>query len=61
LTSTVNGFAAAVGFAIVAIIFATIRERIAFNNIPESFKGIPILLLTTGLMALAFFGLSSLL
>lgn len=35
---------------------AGIRERNEFNDVPESFKGMPIVLLTAGLMAIAFFG-----
>ena len=37
---------------------AGIRERKEFNDVPESFKGMPIVLLTAGLMAIAFFGFS---
>lgn len=47
----------AVGFLISIVIMAGIRERIEHNNIPESFKGMPIVLITAGLMAIAFFGL----
>jgi electron transport complex protein RnfA len=56
LTSTVNGFGAALGFMLVLLIMAGIREKIAYNDIPESFQGIPILLVTAGLIALAFSG-----
>ncbi|MCL2254838.1 MAG: electron transport complex subunit RsxA [Lachnospiraceae bacterium] len=56
LTGTVNGFALALGFALVLIIFAGIRERIEYSDIPESFKGVPISLVIAGLMAMAFFG-----
>ena len=48
----------AVGFTIAIIIMAGIRERNEFNDVPESFKGMPIVLLTAGLMAIAFFGFS---
>jgi electron transport complex protein RnfA len=61
LTSTVNGLAAAVGFSVVIIIFAAVRERITHDDIPLSFRGMPILLLTAGLMAMAFYGFSVLL
>jgi electron transport complex protein RnfA len=61
LNHTVNGFALALGFALVLVILAGIRERIAYNDIPESFKGLPILLLIIGLMSMAFFGFSVLL
>ena len=58
LTSVVNGFATALGFAISIIILAGIRERNEFNVVPESFKGMPITLITAGLMAIAFIGFS---
>lgn len=61
LTGVVNGFATAVGFAVAIIILAGIREKLEFNDIPESFKGMPIVLLTAGLMAIAFCGFSGLL
>ena len=58
LTSVVNGFATALGFAISIIILAGIRERNEYNDVPESFKGMPITLITAGLMAIAFIGFS---
>lgn len=61
LTGIVNGFATAVGFTIAIIILAGIREKIEFNDIPESFRGMPIVLITAGLMAIAFCGFSGLL
>ena len=61
LTGIVNGFATAVGFTISIIILAGIREKMAYNDIPESFKGMPIVLVTAGLMAIAFCGFSGLL
>ena len=60
LTGTVNGFATALGFTIAIIILAGIREKMAYNDVPESFKGMPIVLLTSTLMAIAFFGFSGL-
>lgn len=56
--SVVNGFATAVGFTISIVILAGVRERIEYNDIPESFKGTPIVLVTAGLMAIAFMGFS---
>ncbi|MCL2052584.1 MAG: electron transport complex subunit RsxA [Lachnospiraceae bacterium] len=56
LHNLMNGFALAFGFAIVIIIMAGIREKIIYNNIPESFKGLPVILLIAGLMSMAFFG-----
>lgn len=61
LTGIVNGFATAVGFTIAIIILAGIREKTAYNDVPESFKGMPMVLLTAGLMAIAFCGFSGLL
>lgn len=61
LQGIVNGFATAVGFTISITILAGIREKIANNNIPEPFKGMPIVLVTAGLMAIAFCGFSGLL
>ena len=58
LFSIVNGFATAVGFTIAIVILAGIREKIEYNDIPESFKGMPIVLITAGLMAIAFCGFS---
>lgn len=61
LTSVVNGFATAVGFTIAIVILAGIREKMEYNDIPEAFKGMPIVLLTAGLMAIAFCGFQGLL
>lgn len=61
LAGTVNGFATALGFTISIIILAGLREKMAYNDIPESFKGMPHVLLTAGLMAIAFCGFSGLL
>lgn len=58
LFSVVNGFATAVGFTIAIVILAGIREKIEYNDIPKSFKGMPIVLITAGLMAIAFCGFS---
>lgn len=61
LTGIVNGFATAVGFTVSIVILAGIREKMVYNDIPESFKGMPIVLVTAGLMAIAFCGFSGLL
>ena len=58
ITSVVNGFGTAAGFLIAIVIMAGIRERIEYNPVPKSFKGSPIVLITAGLMAIAFFGFS---
>ena len=57
----VNGFATALGFMISIVILAGLREKMAYNDVPESFKGMPHVLLTAGLMAIAFCGFSGLL
>ena len=58
ITSVVNGFGTAAGFLIAIVIMAGIRERIEYNPVPKSFKGSSIVLITAGLMAIAFFGFS---
>lgn len=60
-TGMVNGFATALGFTIAIVILAGLREKMEYNDVPESFKGMPIVLLTAGLMAIAFCGFSGLL
>ncbi len=61
LTGIVNGFATAVGFTIAIVILAGLREKMEYNDVPKSFQGMPIVLLTAGLMAIAFCGFSGLL
>lgn len=61
LEGVVNGFATALGFTISIVILAGIREKMEYNDIPESFKGMPIVLVTAGLMAIAFCGFGGLL
>lgn len=58
--STLYGFGAAVGFSMVLVLFAAMRERIAVADVPEAFKGNAIALITAGLMSLAFMGFSGL-
>ncbi len=60
LESAVYGFGAAAGFGLVLVLFTTLRERLAFADVPEPFQGAPIGLITAGLMALAFMGFSGL-
>ena len=61
LYGVVNGFATAGGFAIAICILAGIREKMQYNDIPKPFQGMPIVLVTAGLMAIAFCGFSGLL
>lgn len=60
LSSTVAGIATAVGFTVSIVIMAGLREKIEYNDIPEPFRGMPVVLLTAGLMSIAFFGFSGL-
>ena len=60
LESVINGVGISVGFTIAIIMLAGIRERIEFNDVPHVFKGSPIVLITAGLMAIAFFGFAGL-
>ena len=60
ITSVINGFGTATGFTIAIVMLAGIRERIEGNDVPYSFQGMPIVLITSGLMAIAFFGFSGL-
>ncbi len=61
MEGVINGIGTAVGFAVAIIILAGIRERMEYNKVPKPFEGMPIVLLTAGLMAIAFWGFSGLL
>ncbi|MDO4170464.1 MAG: RnfABCDGE type electron transport complex subunit A [Lachnospiraceae bacterium] len=58
LESVINGFGVSCGFTIAIVILAGIRENMEYNDIAPSFKGMPIVLVSAGLMAIAFFGFS---
>ena len=60
LQSAVYGFGASVGFSLVLILFAAMRERITIADVPEAFRGPAIALITAGLMSMAFMGFSGL-
>ncbi|HKM39449.1 MAG TPA: electron transport complex subunit RsxA [bacterium] len=60
LESVVSGAASAVGWSLAIILFAGIRERLAFAPISPSMRGFPIALVATGLMSIAFFGFQGL-
>jgi electron transport complex protein RnfA len=60
LHSMLYGFGAAVGFSLVLILFAAMRERIAAADVPEPFRGPAIGMITAGLMSLAFMGFAGL-
>lgn len=57
LESVVYAFSTALGFAVALVIFAGIREQLALVNIPKGMRGMPIVLITASLLALAFMGL----
>ena len=56
--SVLNGAAGGLGFTLSIVLFASIRERMDENDVPESFRGFPIALIAAGLLALAFMGFS---
>lgn len=58
IESLVYGVTGGVGFLIAIVLFASVRERIAFSDYPECFEGFPICLVSAGLVALAFMGFS---
>ncbi len=60
IESVVYGFGAAVGFSLVLILFAAMRERIVVADVPVAFRGPAIALITAGLMSMAFMGFSGL-
>lgn len=60
IESVLYGFGAAVGFSIVLILFASMRERLAAADVPTPFKGSAIAMITAGLMSLAFLGFAGL-
>lgn len=60
MESASYGFGAAVGFSLVLVLFAGMRERIAVADVPDVFKGAPIALITAGIMAIAFMGFAGL-
>ena len=60
IESALYGFGSAIGFTLVLVLFAAMRERIRAGDVPETFKGSAIAMITAGLMALAFMGFSGL-
>ena len=58
MKSALYGLGGAMGFVLVLVLFAAMRERIEVGDVPESFKGAPIALVTAGFMAVAFMGFS---
>jgi len=60
LQSTVYGFGSSVGFTLVMVIFAGLRERLAISTVPQTFAGSPIAFITAGLLSMAFMGFTGL-
>ena len=58
--ATVYAFATSLGFGLAMILFAGLREQLSLNAVPKAFKGIPIALVTAGILAMAFMGFSGL-
>ena len=54
----VYAFATSLGYGLAMIIFAGIREHLAMNDVPKAFKGVPIAIISVGILALAFMGFS---
>jgi electron transport complex protein RnfA len=60
IESAIYGFGAAIGFSLVLVLFAGLRERVMAADVPLSFKGAPIALITAGIMSIAFMGFTGL-
>ena len=60
LSASLNGFAAGLGFSLVLVLFAALRERIAIADVPKPFQGASIAMITAGLMSLVFMGFAGL-
>ena len=60
LQSVINGAAGGLGFTLAIVLFASMRERVDKTDCPQAFKGFPIVLISAGLLALAFMGFSGL-
>ena len=58
--SVMYAFATSLGFGLAMILFAGLRETLALNDVPKSFRGVPIALLTASILAMAFMGFSGL-
>lgn len=58
IISAIYGFASGLGFTLAIVVFAGVREKVAFADIPKAFEGFPIALVTAGLLAMSFAGFS---
>lgn len=54
--SLIYAFATSLGYGLAMVLFAGLREHLALNNVPQAFRGIPIALITVGILAMAFMG-----
>jgi electron transport complex protein RnfA len=59
LTSVIYSVSIAIGFAIALVLFAGIRERLETEDVPQAMRGVPIALITAGLLAMAFMGFAN--
>ena len=60
ISSVIHGAGGGIGFMVAILLLAGIREKLEYSNIPVPFRGFPIALITTGLMAIAFMGFAGL-
>ena len=60
LETIFNGLGASIGFLIAIVCLASIREKLELTEVPEVLEGVPIALITIGLMSLAFYGFAGL-
>ena len=60
LASAINAVGVSVGFALAILLFAGIRERLVFADVPKCFQGFPIAMIIAGLMSISFFGFAGL-
>lgn len=58
--SVVYAVATAIGFTLALVLFAGLREKLELNDVPKAMKGVPIALITAGILAMAFMGFSGL-
>ena len=59
LTSVIYSVSIAIGFALALVLFAGIRERLEVEDVPQGMRGVPIALITAGLLAMAFMGFAN--
>jgi electron transport complex protein RnfA len=60
VASLLRGFGSAVGFGLVLVIFAGLRERLSLADVPSAFEGAPIGIVMAGVLSLAFMGFAGL-